>query len=360
MNRAARALLTVVVASLATVGLATAASAGYRPAPDLDPVPLNPAPPTQAISTHRIERVDVGVPIGSHLRPGWLFRPVGLAAAPSIVLIPGAGPHGRDDLAGDARALAGAGVAALVTDKRADGYGPMRRDFDRLAADAAESARWLARQPGIDPVRVGLMGWSEGGWIAPLAAVQEPEAIAYVVLASAPVVSPLEQVGHLIERTTRGAPSWLHRTVATMMAGGPNVVGYVGTDIRPQLAALGQPVLAVWGADDKTVPVNEAIRRLGATVPGARISVLSGRGHTFAVDDSWLGDLVGWIDSPSAGATGVQPASMVGVPTGPAARWFTNPILHLGLSLIIAALAAIFPRRTRRPPRPSQPRSLTP
>lgn len=75
-------------------------------------------------------------------------------------------------------------MTAVVTDKRVDGYGVLHR--------------------------VGLIGWREGGWIAPLAAAREPGAIAYVVLVSAPVVSPLEQVGYLTEQ---------HAGVGAVLAG---------------------------------------------------------------------------------------------------------------------------------------------
>ena len=57
-----------------------------------------------------------------------------------------------------------------------------------LARDAAAAARFLAKQPGIDPRRVGLAGQSQAGWIPPLAAAREP-AIRFLLMFSGPAVT---------------------------------------------------------------------------------------------------------------------------------------------------------------------------
>lgn len=357
MNRPTRAVLAFLVTSLATVNLTALVAHGYRPAPDLDPVRLDRAISTARPVTYPVERVDVAVPVPGELRSGWLFRPVGAGTGPALVLVGGAGPHRRDDLVGEAETLARAGVTTVVIDKRVDGYGLLHRDFDALAADAAASARWLARQVGVDPHRVGLIGWSEGGWIVPLAAAREPDAIAYVVLVSAPIVSPLEQVGHVTEDHARRAPRWLHRVIVTTLAGGPMLSSYVAVDVRPELARLSQPVYAVWGAQDTVVPVTEAVTRLRTAVPAATIRVRPGLGHSWgATDQRWTDDVVAWLDAPpdaAATSTGVAPTSRVGVPTSPPTRWFLHPAPHLALALTVAALGAALPRRRHDLRRPS-------
>lgn len=106
MNRPTRAVLAFLVTSLATVNLTALVAHGYRPAPDLDPVRLDSAISTARPVTYPVERVDVAVPVPGELRSGWLFRPVGAATGPALVLVGGAGPHRRDDLVGEAETMA--------------------------------------------------------------------------------------------------------------------------------------------------------------------------------------------------------------------------------------------------------------
>ena len=67
------------------------------------------------------------------------------------------------------RRLAGLGVASLRFDFR--GSGESQGDFSEMTvagevADALAAAEYLRRQPGIDPERVTLLGFSMGGLVA--------------------------------------------------------------------------------------------------------------------------------------------------------------------------------------------------
>lgn len=72
--------------------------------------------------------------------------------------------------------LASQGVATLVFDKRGTGCstGQYVQHFGVLAEDVVAVVEWLARQPEVDPTQIGLAGFSQGGWVAPLAALREP------------------------------------------------------------------------------------------------------------------------------------------------------------------------------------------
>jgi pimeloyl-ACP methyl ester carboxylesterase len=82
-------------------------------------------------------------------------------------------------------------IAVFVYDKRGTGRstGRFTVDFSELADDAiaavAEARRLLPDVP------VGLMGESQGGWIAPLAAVRSP--VDFVVVSYGLAISPLEE-----------------------------------------------------------------------------------------------------------------------------------------------------------------------
>lgn len=123
---------------------------------------------------------------------GTLTIPPGPGPHPAVVLITGSGPQDRDEaLMGHrpflvlADHLTRAGIAVLRCDDR--GMGKSTGDFgkaviDDFVTDTLASVAWLQKRPEIDPRRIGLVGHSEGGIVAPLAAVKQPEAIALIVL----------------------------------------------------------------------------------------------------------------------------------------------------------------------------------
>ena len=52
-----------------------------------------------------------------------------------------------------------------------------------------------------------------------------------------------------------------------------------GLDVSPRLHRIKVPVLFIWGADDPLFPVEQATRAHGA-LPGSRLAVIEGAGHT--------------------------------------------------------------------------------
>lgn len=122
---------------------------------------------------------------------GTLSIPKGTGPFPAAVLIHGSGPHDRDEeLAGHrifvvlADHLTRRGIEVLRYDKR----GIMRStgDFSTattqdFAADAAAAMAFLCQRKEVASGRIGLIGHSEGGNIAPIVAAGNP-AVAYTVL----------------------------------------------------------------------------------------------------------------------------------------------------------------------------------
>jgi uncharacterized protein len=86
------------------------------------------------------------------------------------------------------------GVAAFVYDKRGTGRssGKFTMRFDILAGDVLAAVSRLRNHPKIDPERIGLAGYSQGGWIAPLAASQDPR-IKFVVVGYGMLESPARE-----------------------------------------------------------------------------------------------------------------------------------------------------------------------
>ncbi len=93
-----------------------------------------------------------------------------------VVLIHGSETDSARDFQPLQRLLPAEGVGAFVYDKRGTGGsgGKYTQDFSLLANDAVAALREARRLAGTRAGRIGYMGGSEGGWVAPLAATRAP------------------------------------------------------------------------------------------------------------------------------------------------------------------------------------------
>lgn len=126
---------------------------------------------------------------------GTLTTPEGSGPFPTAVLITGSGPQDRDEtvfghkpFAVLADHLTRHGVAVLRYDDR--GAGNSTGDFASatsadFASDANAAVRFLLTRPEIDHKAIGLIGHSEGGLVAPIAAVANAD-VRFIVLLAGP------------------------------------------------------------------------------------------------------------------------------------------------------------------------------
>ena len=127
---------------------------------------------------------------GNVFLQGTLFLPRGSGAYPAAVFVHGSGGETRDANNFVADQLARAGVAALAFDKRGAGAstGDWREaDFDDLAKDVLACVQALKARKDIMGSKIGLVGASQAGWIAPLAASLSSD-VAFMALTSGPTV----------------------------------------------------------------------------------------------------------------------------------------------------------------------------
>ncbi|GIJ13078.1 alpha/beta hydrolase family protein [Micromonospora andamanensis] len=125
---------------------------------------------------------------------GDLVRPPGPGPYPAVVFVEGSGPGGRDVGEWPTR-LAAAGFASLAYDKPGSGASTGDWTRQRLTDRAEETlaaVRALRRQPDVRADAVALIGHSQGGWVAPLAASRS-DLVAAVVCVSGPGVGVLAQ-----------------------------------------------------------------------------------------------------------------------------------------------------------------------
>jgi len=144
-----------------------------------------------------IPQVEVRVPGPAGTLAGTLTLPSqGRPPFPAVVTLTGSGPHLRDgNHTGEpdyrpfreiAERLAGCGVATLRLDDR--GAGGSAGDADAAtaedtAADTRAALEFLRGRRDVDARRLGLVGHSYGGEIAPMVAAEDPSLAAVVLLA---------------------------------------------------------------------------------------------------------------------------------------------------------------------------------
>lgn len=143
---------------------------------------------------------------------GTITRPdhaTATAQVPAVVMVSGSGPQDRNETIGShqpfrvlAHWLAKHGIASLRYDDR--GVGASTGDFlNSTTADFAEDAQavweYAKSLEGVDPLRIGILGHSEGGIIGPLIAANQPE-VAFLILLAPPAFSGHEILASQIDR----------------------------------------------------------------------------------------------------------------------------------------------------------------
>jgi dienelactone hydrolase len=141
---------------------------------------------------------------GATLR-GRLVLPPGPGPHPAIVIAHGSGDDAAQPYYGERYLFAAHGIATLLFDKRGTGAsgGRYGMNFDRLARDVVAGVEWLKAQPGIDARRIGVSGYSQGGWIAPLAASLSADVRFVIVnygMIESPAVEEIEETLHTLRQ----------------------------------------------------------------------------------------------------------------------------------------------------------------
>jgi len=294
---------------------------------------------------------------------------------PGMLFMHGAGTASNDNFADQASALASAGVYVLVPAKRMDTYTTTSRSYPAMAEDYLVSWHVLRDWPGVDPTQVGIYGESEGAWIAPIAAVEEP-GVAYLVLVSAPIVPPREQFAFATDSYLRnvGVPEALLRAIPRGL--GADVPGggfdYVDFDVTPWQRQLTQPVLMVYGTDDAAMPTIQGPLTLIDDIRHAgnqsyTVRYFADANHGIRVDgelaDGFVDVLARWTQGLPATAmaepriAGAQPEQAFRAAPVDHPRWYANGDMLVFSLLGACALVLLGPavwlgsRLLRRPTR---------
>lgn len=156
--------------------------------------PQNPQPP------YPYQSLEVAFPSANATEQlaGTLTLPAQGERFPLAILISGSGPQDRDSTLLEhkpflvlADYLTRRGFAVLRYDER--GVGKSQGDHaaattEDFASDVAAAVKFARSRSEIDPQKIGLIGHSEGGMIAPIVAASDPD-IAWMVLMAGPGVN---------------------------------------------------------------------------------------------------------------------------------------------------------------------------
>ena len=158
--------------------------------------------------------VDVSIPAPGFNIAGTLTMPKGEGRLrhPTVVLVGGSGPVDRDETVAGipifaqlADALAERGFMVLRYDKRGVGQSGGRIEtvtLEDYADDVMAIIKWLGKRDDVDPRRMAVVGHSEGGSVAMIAAAKEKKIASIVLVAATGSTGAdlvLEQQRHQLE-----------------------------------------------------------------------------------------------------------------------------------------------------------------
>ncbi len=198
---------------------------------------------------------------------GSLYLPAGSGRHPAVVLVHGSGRVNRHGHSAAAEYFASHGFVALSYDKR--GVGSSGGEYvgvgirnsaqvlPELAADALAGVRFLRSHDRVDPSRIGLVGFSQAGWIIPIAAAQSQD-VAYTAIVSGPTVTVGEEIFYSrLSGDGRGVGSGLDEEEISKRL--TSYDGPHGFDPAPFLERMQAPGLWLFGGRDRSIQVPESI-----------------------------------------------------------------------------------------------------
>lgn len=192
------------------------------------------------------------------LIPGYLTLPPGVENAQHIraIVLPHGGPSARDEGGFDwlAQFYAARGYAVLQPNFRGSaGYGDSWfqqngfKSWKIAINDVLDAGRWLVSQGIADPAKLGIVGWSYGGYAALQSAATDPSLFKAVV-----AIAPVTDLNALKEEHRDWADFYI---VSNFVGDGPHVREGSPTENAAKIKA---PVILFHGALDRNVTIEQS------------------------------------------------------------------------------------------------------
>ncbi|MES2124026.1 MAG: alpha/beta fold hydrolase [Gemmatimonadota bacterium] len=310
-----------------------------------------------ALATHdtvKVERQAVRFSNANIELAATLLRPVLPGRHPALVVIHGSGNSDRSNpwTTAYADALASRGIVVLYPDKRGSGESGgswKTSSFQELATDASAGIALLRKRTDVDTARIGVIAFSQGGYVAAVVAAQD-SSCKLVAVVSGGVATLLDQTVDelVIEAELAKAPLAIpdelilrrvyRQAFAAAQSGEgwgalSDSIAHAGSRSAPLASALRslptdsthwaykwirstgdfdpvgfwkqvrRPVVFFYGGRDTQIRTRRSIERfwevVGSDTPNFAFGFLQGNGHALFRDDV-LGFLVGWLHDAGA------------------------------------------------------------
>jgi pimeloyl-ACP methyl ester carboxylesterase len=222
----------------------------------------------------------------------------GPAGGPAVVLVHGLGGR-SEDWSNLAPYLARAGFRVFMPDLVGFGRSDRPADFSYSVRDQAAVVMAFMDALGLQQVELG--GWSMGGWIAELIAVEHPERVRRLMLFDAAgldakpqwdtglftpdTAAQLAQLDALLMPHPPPVPAFMVRDILRISRRNGWVVKramasmLTAQDVTDNLLPhLKMAVLIVWGSLDHITPLNQA-QTMHKLIPQSELDVFDGCGH---------------------------------------------------------------------------------
>ena len=239
---------------------------------------------------------------------GTIYKPKNAYA--SVVVVHGSGQESR--MTEFAELLANNGISVLTYDKRGVGKsggvyaGPEvgtnnvdSLNINLLAKDARAALNEIKNYSNGTPI--GLLGFSQAGWIIPIAANNNP-LVNFMVLFSCPTITSLEQLRFQFY-TNGNANFWVNHTEEDAryhIKNDSDRYQFISTDPKIALRNISAPSLWLFGEKDIQIPVKlciEQINTLKSEGKPFEYTLFSNLGHNtaFSDDKSPVEIAINWI-----------------------------------------------------------------
>jgi len=239
---------------------------------------------------------------------GTIYKPNNAYA--SVVVVHGSGQETR--MTEFAELLANNGISVLTYDKRGVGKsggvyaGPEvgtnnvdSLNINLLAKDARAALNKIKNYSNGTPI--GLLGFSQAGWIIPIAANNNP-LVNFMVLFSCPTITSLEQLRFQFY-TNGNTDFWVNHTeedARNHIKNDSDRYQFISTDPKVALRNISAPSLWLFGEKDIQIPVKlciEQINTLKSEGKPFEYTLFSNLGHNtpFTDDKSPVEIAVNWI-----------------------------------------------------------------
>ncbi len=205
---------------------------------------------------------------------------------PAFILAHGSGPTTQYNLGYYIYLGLKMGAVVLACDKRGVGNSEGEYDasvknsrhiFSDLASDLVAQLQWLKEQPEVDTGKIGMMGPSQAGWIMPIAAKMD-RSFGFIVSLSGPAVSVGAENYFSALTNENNMPKGMSIEQADKKL--KDFSGDPIYDPIPVIRDLNTRILWQFGTHDRSVPVDESIRRLKElNKPNFDIKIVKDVGH---------------------------------------------------------------------------------